>query len=114
MGDEVHELGYVHMFADMFDALDQGCKPMETFLDGYVVNAIIDACYRSALTKKWEPVKLERWRGVVKAEKTEAGQKIIGERYVLIKEERMPDGKTKLILKDKKTGQIIQKVKTGI
>lgn len=114
VGDEVHELGYVHMFADMFDALDEGRKPMETFLDGYVVNAIIDACYRSAITKKWEPVKLERWPEEVKAGKTAAGQKIIGERYVLIKEERMPDGKTKLILKDKKTGQIIQKVKTGI
>jgi len=113
VGDEVHELGYDHMFADMFDALDEGRKPMETFLDGYIVNAIIDACYRSALSKKWEPVKLERWPKAVKAGKAEAGQKIIGEKYVLIKEERMPDGKTKLILKDKKTGRIIQKVKNS-
>ena len=48
VGDEVAELGYVDMFTDMFDALDEGRAPRETFYDGYVVNAIIDACYRSA------------------------------------------------------------------
>ena len=32
------------------------------FYDGYVVNAIIDACYRSAESRQWEPVELE-WRG---------------------------------------------------
>ena len=42
------ELGYVDMFTDMFDAIDEGRAPRETFYDGYVVNAIIDACYRSA------------------------------------------------------------------
>ena len=59
VGDEVHELGYVDMFADMLDALDDGREPMETFYDGYVVNAIMDACYRSVKTKRWEPVELE-------------------------------------------------------
>ena len=49
------------MFSDMFDAKEQGRKPMETFYDGYVVNAIIDACYRSA-ARRWEPVQLEDWR----------------------------------------------------
>ena len=48
VGDEVAELGYVDMFTDMFDAIDEGRAPRETFYDGYVVNAIIDACYRSA------------------------------------------------------------------
>ncbi len=48
VGDEIAELGYVDMFTDMFDAMDEGRAPMETFYDGYVVNAIIDACYRSA------------------------------------------------------------------
>ena len=32
------------------------------FYDGYVVNSIIDACYRSAASRQWEPVELE-WRG---------------------------------------------------
>ena len=43
VGDEVSELGYVDMFTDMFDAMDAGRDPQETFYDGYVVNAIMDA-----------------------------------------------------------------------
>ena len=56
------ELGYVDMFSDMFRAIDAGGAPQETFYDGYVVNAIMDACYRSAKAKAWAPVELE-WRG---------------------------------------------------
>ena len=63
VGDEVAELGYVDMFSDMFDALDEGRQPMETFYDGYIVNAVMDACFRSAASKRWEPVELEVWRG---------------------------------------------------
>ena len=48
VGDEVSELGYVDMFSDMFNAIDGGGTPQETLYDGYVVNAIMDACYRSA------------------------------------------------------------------
>jgi predicted dehydrogenase len=59
VGDEVHELGYPDMFTDMLNALDSGQEPMENFYDGYVVNAIMDACYRSAKSKKWEKVALE-------------------------------------------------------
>jgi predicted dehydrogenase len=113
VGDEVHELGYVHMFGDMFDSLDEGRQPMETFIDGYVVNAIIDACYESAESKKWEPVKLEKWRATAKKGKLDISPEIEGKKYLLIKEERMPDGKTKLILKDKASGKIIQKIKEG-
>lgn len=58
VGDEVHELGYNNMFSDMFNSIEEGKKPTEDFYDGYVVNAIIDACYLSAKTKKWEPVEL--------------------------------------------------------
>ena len=110
VGDEVHELGYTHMFRDMFNAMDNGSEPMETFYDGYVVNTIIDACYRSAKTKKWETVEIEDWRkgedtGDMRATATE-----IDEKHVLIKKEQMPDGRTKLILKEKKSGKIVQKV----
>ena len=62
VGDEVNALGYTHMFTDMFDSWDQGKAPMESFYDGYVVNAIMDACYTSAKSKKWEPVYLPVWR----------------------------------------------------
>lgn len=113
VGDEVHELGYVHMFADMFDAFDAGRSPMETFQDGYVVNAIIDACYRSAASKKWEAVRLEKWEAAGKAGLAAAGQKTVDKKYLLIKEERMPDGKIRLILKDKTSGKIVQKIKEG-
>jgi predicted dehydrogenase len=105
VGDEVNELGYVHMFAEMFDAWDNEQTPMETFYDGYVVNAMIDACYKSAQTKLWEPVQLEDWRGATDVKKIQArGQEFEGK--ILIKRERMPDGVTKYILKDKKTGEL--------
>ncbi len=109
VGDEVSELGYVDMFTDMFDALDKGTEPMETFYDGYVVNAIMDACYRSVESKRWAPVELEVWRG---SEGTGAarGTREYNEQYFLIKEEKMPDGKTKLILKDKESGKIVQQI----
>ena len=64
VGDEVSELGYVDMFSDMFEALDAGRAPQETFYDGYIVNSIMDACYRSARSGAWEPVTAE-WRGGV-------------------------------------------------
>jgi predicted dehydrogenase len=110
VGDEVSELGYVNMFGDMFDALDEGRQPVETLLDGYVVNAVMDACYRSAKTRSWEPVKLERWHGG-KPAKAAAGKRPARERYSVIKEERMPDGTVKQIVQDWKTGHVIQRIK---
>ena len=110
VGAEVHELGYEHMFADMFDALDNGKQPMETFYDGYIVNAILDACYKSAKSRQWEPVDLEVWRGLEQVEKIRAPAPEY-EGKVLIKRERMPDGTTKLILKDKQSGEITSVVK---
>lgn len=63
VGDEVASLGYTTMFTDMLDAMEQGRQPTETFYDGYVVNAIIDASYRSIQTKRWETIELPIWRG---------------------------------------------------
>jgi predicted dehydrogenase len=103
VGDELAELGYVDMFADMFNAMDDGRAPIETIYDGYVVNAVMDACYLSAKSKRWEPVELKEWRGgqgtpaIRKPERSYEG-------YVVIKEEKMPDGRKKLILKDPQTG----------
>jgi predicted dehydrogenase len=109
VGDEVGSLGYATMFADMLDALDSGKKPMEDFYDGYVVNAIIDAAYRSAESRRWEPVMLEVWRGS-EASDEKAALTEYDDKYFLIKEEKMPDGKTKLILKEKAGGKVVQKV----
>ena len=109
VGDEVGALGYVEMFRDMFAAIDGGRAPMETFYDGYVVNAIMDAAYRSAQSRQWEPVLLDVWRGETEAESGEAFREFDAEHW-LIKEERMPDGRLKRILKVKASGQVKQVV----
>ena len=109
VGDEANELGYVHMFRDMFDALDASRAPMETLYDGYVVNAIMDACYKSAESKRWEPVALDIWRGSEVSEKEAAAAGYDSE-HVLVKREKLPDGRTKLILKHRKSGKVVQKV----
>ncbi len=109
VGDEVAELGYVDMFTDMFNSMDKGSAPMESFYDGYVVNAIMDACYRSMETRQWEPVKIEDWRGSEEAEVAEAMREYDDE-HLLVKTERMPNGSVKLILKEKESGKVIQRV----
>ena len=107
VGDEVGALGYDNMFHDMFESIDHAKKPMEDFYDGYVVNAIIDACYISAKSKKWEPVKLDIWKGKNKTPKISA-LKEYDQKHYLIKQEQLPNGTTKLILKEKDSGKIIQ------
>lgn len=109
VGDEVGSLGYTDMFVDMLDALDNGTQPMETFYDGYVVNAIMDAAYKSIESKQWEPVIIDDWRGSTD-ESGGVQMRDYDDQHFLIKEEKMPDGKTKLILKEKAGGKVVQKV----
>lgn len=108
VGDEVHELGYTDMFTDMFDAMDGGREPRETFYDGYVVNAVMDACYRSARSKKWESVELDDWRGRTNVERIQ-GLKETVDGLELVKRERLPDGRVKLILKNPDSGEVTQR-----
>jgi predicted dehydrogenase len=138
VGDEIHELGYVHMFQDMLDAREAGRMPMETFYDGYAVNAVIDSCYRSMRSGRWEPVKLTEWRPGLHPEPRPAGPRptkktpsgLSGSRrdagtrarprakrvktvkagFSVIKIERLPDGRTKRILKERATGRIVEQV----
>lgn len=109
VGDELNELGYNHMFTDMFNALESGGAPKETFYDGYVVNAILDAAYKSAKTKKWEPVKLDTWRGRTGLSKDSHLESYDADHF-LVKEEITHYGDKKVILKNKKTGKIIEQV----
>jgi predicted dehydrogenase len=109
VGDELSELGYVPMFQDMLNALDGTTAPMETFYDGYVVNAVMDACYRSVASKRWEPVQLDVWRGGAATGAAGAMAEYDADHF-LIKEELMPDGRSKLILKEKASGQIVERV----
>ncbi len=109
VGDELNELGYNHMFMDMFNSFEDGIAPKETFYDGYVVNAVLDACYVSAKSKKWEPVQLDIWRGKEGFTKDSHLVSFDDEHY-LVKEEVTHYGEKKLILKNKETGKIIQRI----
>lgn len=107
VGDEVAELGYVDMFTDMFVAMEEGREPHETFYDGYVVNAVMDAAYRSAASRSWEPVELD-WRGgttprIARRAATHEG-------HAIVKSEMLPDGRSKLILSHKDTGAVFDVV----
>jgi len=164
VGDEAHELGYVHMFQDMLDAWETGREPIETFYDGYVVNAIVDACYKSMKSGRWELIEFKGWKtrletpsrvtrpaiaakkvptagndpgsaaargekrvaaAPLKAPKKAPGRpqeaktgvnqgkgrgKAKSGGFLVIKTERLPDGRTKRILKDKATGQIVERI----
>jgi hypothetical protein len=122
VGDETGSLGYNDMFTDALDSLDAGRQPAETFYDGYIVNAIIDAAYASIQNRQWQPIDLTIWRGpsgtvpfsVVRGGKGDCPPLTSARDYdadhVLLKQERMPDGATKLILRNKHTGQVIHHI----
>ena len=109
VGDELNELGYNHMFMDMFNAKEKGIDPKETFYDGYIVNAILDAAYASAKSKLWEPVQLDIWRGKSGLSKESHLVNYDAEHW-LIKEEMTHFGTKKLILKNKLSGLITERV----
>jgi predicted dehydrogenase len=109
VGDEAKALGYPDMFADMFAALESGAAPMETFYDGYVVNALIDAAYASIRTKQWAPVSLPLWRGATTTTESKASSDFDAD-HQLVKQELLPDGRSKVILRHKQTGKIVQRV----
>ncbi|HEV7603784.1 MAG TPA: Gfo/Idh/MocA family oxidoreductase [Candidatus Limnocylindrales bacterium] len=110
VGDEVSELGYVDMFSDMFQAIDEGRAPQETMYDGYVVNAVMDAAYRSARAHAWEPVTLD-WRGGTTARIASSPETFDGQ--VVIKREILPDGRHKLILKHPGSGDFTDRIVAG-
>lgn len=107
VGDEVAELGYIDMFKDMFDSLEGSSEPEETFFDGYVVNAIIDACFASSESGKWEAVDVDWPHPPVPRISNEP---MMHDGHVVIKREVLPDGRIKLILKRSDTGAIVDEV----
>lgn len=109
VGDEAAALGYPPMFHDVLNAMDEGRSPVEDFYDGYVVNAIIDATYRSVRSKKWESIDLPIWRGQTNV-KPIGVQRNFDAEHVLIKQEKMPDGTVKVILRHKETGDVSQRI----
>ena len=56
IADEPRVFGYDAQFQHFVEAFRTGVAPRETFEDGYVVNTIIDAAYRSIRSGRWEAV----------------------------------------------------------
>jgi predicted dehydrogenase len=110
VGDEAAELGYIDMFTDMFRSLEAGTAPRETFFDGYVVNAVMDAAFKSARSRAWEPVMLAEWRGGDVARIGSGTAPETHEGMVVIKREILPDGRHKLILKDPSSGDYLDRI----
>lgn len=57
--DETHAHGHDAMMQDVVESFRAGREPRETFRDGYAVNAVLDAAYRSMRTGQWESVAAE-------------------------------------------------------
>ncbi|HEY8338671.1 MAG TPA: Gfo/Idh/MocA family oxidoreductase, partial [Egibacteraceae bacterium] len=110
--DEVHDLGYADMFDDMLDAIDAGTEPRETFYDGYVVNCIMDACYASAASGRWEPVRIEDWRGGTTPRISRTPETHDG--HPVIKRETLPDGRVKVLFQRRDTGEVVEEVVAGL
>ena len=62
----------------------------------------MDAGYRSAKSRAWEPVELVEWRGGTTPRIADRAGGVDGK--VVIKRELLPDGRQKLIVKDPATG----------
>ncbi len=54
--NETYVHGHDAMMGHMVEAFRAGREPRETFHDGFVVNAVLDAAYRSMHSGSWEPV----------------------------------------------------------
>jgi predicted dehydrogenase len=57
--DEARHYGYQEELRHFVECFRTGAEPRETFVDGYVVNVILDACYRSMQSGRWEAVELD-------------------------------------------------------
>jgi len=58
--DETHVHGHDAMMAHVIEAFSRGLLPRETFRDGYIVNTILDAAYRSMRSGRSEAVTPDR------------------------------------------------------
>ncbi|PYV30633.1 MAG: hypothetical protein DMG22_19740 [Acidobacteria bacterium] len=58
VSEEAFTYGYQGEMKHFVECVRDGKTPRETYADGAVVNAVIDAAYRSAQSRRWEPVQL--------------------------------------------------------
>ena len=54
--DEAWIYGYQEEMKHFVECVEKGEMPRENFEDGYIVNVILDAAYKSMQSKRWEPV----------------------------------------------------------
>jgi len=57
--DEAWIYGYREEMRHFIECVEKNQMPRETFEDGYIVNCILDAGYRSMKSKRWESVKYD-------------------------------------------------------
>lgn len=57
--DEAWVYGYREEMRHFIECIQKKEMPRETFEDGYKVNCILDAAYRSVASRKWEPIEYE-------------------------------------------------------
>jgi len=50
--------GYLFELEHFIYCIIKDEKPKESFKDGYIVNCILDSCYKSIQSRKWEPISL--------------------------------------------------------
>ena len=105
------ELGYVDMFTDMFNHIDER---------GLAPGDVLRRLRRQRRHGRRVPVREERrlgavdlfdWRGGATPRITASGERYEG--YVVIKREVLPDGRVKMILKDPATGDYVDRVIAG-
>lgn len=57
--DEARVYGYHEELRHFARCFLDGTQPRETFVDGYIVNCALDACYRSMKSGRWEKIELD-------------------------------------------------------
>lgn len=57
--DEARVYGYHEELRHFAECYLEGTEPRETFVDGYIINSALDACYRSMKSGQWEKIELD-------------------------------------------------------
>lgn len=57
--DEARVYGYHEELRHFAQCFLDGTEPRETFIDGYIVNCALDACYRSMESGHWEAIEVD-------------------------------------------------------
>jgi predicted dehydrogenase len=57
--DEARVYGYQEEMRHFVECYAAGRQPREDFIDGYIVNSVLDAAYKSMKSGRWEPVHID-------------------------------------------------------